>query len=89
MRIKEGLVLRHIGEEHIIVDPSKGMINLANVYALNKTSVWLWEKLERKDFVLEDVIALLIDNYEVCLEKASKDAAGWITILKEQGLIVE
>lgn len=89
MRIKESLVLRHIGEEYMIVDPGKGVIDLANVYTLNQTAAWLWKRLEGEIFTLKDVVSLLVENYEVQFEEARRDADKWVMILKEQGLIVE
>lgn len=65
MRLKEGLTVRKIGEDYVIVAPEQGMLDLSKVYSLNETAAWLWEKLEHEDFELADMIELVRDRYDV------------------------
>ena len=48
MRVKKGLVLRHIGEEHVIVVPNRGTVDMTSVYRLNEVAAWLWKQFEDK-----------------------------------------
>ena len=50
MRIKKDLVLRRVGAGFIIIDPNKGVIDMAKVYILNETATWLWKEIVNKDF---------------------------------------
>lgn len=87
MRLRKGLVLRHIGKDNIIIDPNKGAVDMTRVYTLNEVAAWLWKQMEAKDFTAEELQELLMQNYEVERERAGKDVEALINQLKEQGLI--
>lgn len=87
MRLRKGLVLRHIGKDNIIIDPDKGAVDMTRVYTLNEVAAWLWKQMEAKEFTAEELQELLMQNYEVEHERAGKDVEALINQLKEQGLI--
>jgi hypothetical protein len=87
MRIKEDLVLRHIGDEYIVIVPDKGQVDLTKVYALNETSAWILEQVKDKDFTIEQIVELLQDHYDVDQERATNDVRKLIDVLSENGLI--
>ena len=65
MRLKEGLTVRKIGDDYVIVAPEQGMVDLSKVYSLNETAAWLWEKLDGIDFEIADMINLVREHYDV------------------------
>jgi len=65
MRLKEGLTVRKIGDDYVIVAPEQGMVDLSKVYSLNETAAWLWEELDGKDFEVSDMVSLVRDQYDV------------------------
>ena len=89
MRRKQNLVLRHVGKDYIIIDPSKGVVDMAIVYTLNESAAWLWEHLGNTDFSVESVTGLLMERYGIELEKAESDAIELIDNLRQNNLLVE
>lgn len=65
MRLKEGLTVRKIGDDYVIVAPEQGMVDLSKVYSLNETAAWLWDELDGKDFEVSDMVSLVRDQYDV------------------------
>ena len=65
MKLKEGLIVRKVGEDYVIVAPEQGMVDLSKVYSLNETAAWLWEALDGKDFQLDDMVELVRSQYDV------------------------
>ncbi|MCA5004128.1 PqqD family protein [Sphingobacterium bovistauri] len=65
MKLKEGLIVRKVGEDYVIVAPEQGMVDLSKVYSLNETAAWLWEALDGKDFQLNDMVELVRSQYDV------------------------
>lgn len=65
MKLKEGLTIRKIGDDYVIVAPEQGMIDLSKVYSLNETAAWLWEELDGKNFEITDMVVLVRDQYDV------------------------
>lgn len=89
MKIKNDLVLRHIGHDYMVVDPEKGMVDMTNVYTLNETAAWLWNRLEHQEFMLSRVVDLLLQRYDVERERAEQDARRMIDFFRENGLLEE
>lgn len=87
MKIKKDLVLRNIGEEYFIVDPSQDMVDLSTVFSLNRTAAWLWEKLAGVEFSEACMVALLREEYKLSEEQAEKDAQEFIGLLGENNLL--
>ena len=89
MRIKENLVLRRIGREHIIIVPDKDSVDLTEVYSLNETSVWIWEQVKNEDFTVEKIVDLVQERYDVDRNTATNDVLAMIEVFKTGGLIIE
>ena len=89
MRIDKKFKLRSIAGETIIVNQGNLETDLTKIISLNSTSRFLFEQLEKKDFTLEDVEKLLLDNYEVDEEIAKNDASNWVEQLIKCEVIVD
>lgn len=89
MKLRSDLVLRTIGSDHLIVDPSQDMVDLSTVYTLNSSAAWLWEQLKGKEFTIDTIVDLLCENYDVDIEQAKSDAAILLEDFQKQGLLEE
>ena len=89
MKIKENLVLRRIGSEYVIIVPDKDVVDLTNVYTLNETSAWIWEQLKNEDFTIEQVVELVMKQYDVDQERAMNDLQTFFAVLSAEKLIVQ
>ncbi|WP_293879958.1 PqqD family protein [Sphingobacterium sp. UBA1498] len=89
MKLRSDLILRTIGSDHLIVDPSQDMVDLSTVYTLNSSAAWLWEELKGKEFNPDTIVELLCENYDVSKEQAQSDAAVLLQDFQKQGLLEE
>lgn len=87
MKLRTDLVLRTIGSDHMIVDPSQDMVDLSTVYTLNDSAAWLWEQLKGIEFSSATVVDLLCENYDVTEAQAKTDAEILIQDFEKQGLL--
>jgi len=87
MKLRSDLVLRTIGSDHLIVDPSQDMVDLSTVYTLNSSAAWLWEQLKGKEFTIDTIVDLLCENYDVDIEQAKSDAEILLQDFEKQGLL--
>ncbi len=89
MKIKEGFVLRKIGNKDVVIGEGLDQINFNKIIALNSSAAKLWEALSDKDFTEEDAIDFLEKHYEIDHATAEKDAkevvAKWVSL----GLIAQ
>ncbi|HAK31298.1 MAG TPA: PqqD family protein [Sphingobacterium sp.] len=88
MKLRNDITLRKVGKEYIIVDPSQDMVDMSKVFTLNETAAFLWNELQGIDFELEDMINLLLDNYETEREVAEKDSIKLIEVLQNGNLTI-
>lgn len=87
MRIKKHFVLRNVGGKYLIIDPSKGSLDLTHVYHLNDTAAWLWGKVFQIDFTEVTVRNLLISEYTLDQAQACHDAEVFISYLSENNFL--
>ncbi|WP_333866604.1 PqqD family protein [Sphingobacterium sp.] len=87
MKLRSDLVLRTIGSDHLIVDPSQDMVDLSTVYTLNSSAAWLWEQLKGKEFNIDSIVELLCENYDVDIDQAKSDAEILLQDFQKQGLL--
>lgn len=87
MKFKEGYKVREIAGEHVVIMQGRFGVDMTRVIALNESSLLLWNELQGKEFSVEDVKQVLLDNYEVEEATAARDAEAWIAKLAECNLI--
>lgn len=87
MKISEKYKVREMAGEHIIVMPGRYGADMTRVVALNATSLYLWEQLAGREFDLEEVVRLLVEQYEIDPETARTDAEKWVEQLYTCGIL--
>lgn len=75
MKEKKGFNLRDICGEHIIVAEGLENIDFCNIISMNDSAAYLWQALKDKEFTVDDMVRLLLEEYEVDEETAKKDAS--------------
>jgi len=83
MKIKEGLEIRNIAGEKVLIMQGRFGVDMTKVVSFNATAEWLWNTLHGQPFSLEDVTRLLIERFEVSPETAETDAKKWIEQLQQ------
>ncbi len=74
MKIKKGFVLREMLGENIVTAEGLEHINFNKLISLNETAAFLWNKLVGKEFTVEDMAKLLVEEYEIDQDLALKDS---------------
>jgi hypothetical protein len=87
MKLKDGLTLRTICNQHMIVDLYDDVVNMTNVYTLNDVAAWLWQEASKGDFTVDTLTAQLCEEYEVDSETAHRDVHTLITSWQEFGWV--
>ena len=87
MKIKEGFVLRSIGDTYRVVVEGLAQIDFSKIVSLNSTAAYLWKALQGKEFSTDDVRDLLLAQYDVDEKTASADAAALVDKWDEAGLL--
>ena len=88
MKTKRGFRLRELGGDYILIGESAELINFNNLITFNEAAAYLWQNVEGKEFDVETLTQLLLDEYEVTEEIARQDAEATINDWKEVGIVV-
>ena len=75
MRIDTRKRVRHVAGENIVMMQGDGAADMTKVVG--------------REFTVEDVAAVLTDEYEVDAATALKDAGEWVKSMKKEGLILD
>ncbi|MDE5554282.1 MAG: PqqD family protein [Muribaculaceae bacterium] len=87
MKKKKGFVLRHLGDEAVIVAESLELVDFDCLVSLNSSAAYIWESLQGDDFDAETIASFLVARYEVDNETAHKDACELIDKWMQAGII--
>lgn len=86
MKIKDGFILREMCGENIVTAEGIEHINFNKLISLNSSAAYLWENLIGKEFSVEDMAALLVEQYEIDMELALKDSESLSKAWMEAGV---
>ena len=88
MIINDKLKVRTVAGENIVIMQSSDGSDMTRVVALNESALLLYNRLSGRNFEIDEVIQVLIDEYEVDEAEAHKDAVAWVDEMKKNGLIL-
>ena len=86
MKIKDGFILRQICGEYVVVGEGLAQVNFNKMLSLNESAAYLWKEVVGKEFSKEDLVKLLLDQYEVEPERAAADVDKLVAVWLEQGV---
>ena len=87
MKIKSDCKVREIAGESVVIMQGKHSADLTKIITLNESALLLWNAFVERDFTVEDVAAVLVENYEIDADLAECDAAAWLSRMQECGLV--
>ena len=88
MKIASGFVRRTVGDSHMVVPVGIRTRDIPGVIALSESGSLLWEKLER-GAAENELVEVLLDEYEVSHKQAEADVASFVTELRDKGILEE
>ena len=86
MKIKEGFLLRTIGESCVVVPVGQASVDLRGMITLNETGAFLWQALQSEQ-TEQSLTAQLLDAYDVDETRAAEDVARFVEILRQHELL--
>lgn len=84
MKQIEGFKLRKLVNEFIVTGEGSAQVNFNRIISLNESAAYLWRAVEGREFTVEDLTKLLLDEYEVDEATAARDARAladkWVDV---------
>lgn len=72
----------------MVVDMCEDNVNLSNVYSLNGTAAWIWERLAEGISSPDELADSLCQDYQVERERAFHDVENQLAEWQKFGLVV-
>lgn len=88
MRLKEGFVLREMGETFAAVPVEGESRQFYGMIQLNETGAFLWRNMEQ-ECSQEQLVAAFMEEYDVDEAQAKKDVSAVVSKFREAGILVE
>ena len=87
MKIKNGFELRDVCGENFIIANGVENIDFTKVITLNESAALIWKQVEGKDFTEDDMVKILLDEYEVEEPQAQADVKKLFESWLKAGLV--
>jgi hypothetical protein len=87
LKLKEGCVVRKVGNESVIIPCSGENLNMMRMIKLNSTATFLLEQIQNGEHNRNDLVQLLMDKYGIDRAIAEKDTDVFIAKLREESLL--
>ena len=86
MKIKNGFLLRQVGEQNVVVAVGEESRNFNGIIRLNNTGRYLWEKLQNETSE-NGLVSAMLTEYDIDEATAKNDIADFLSTLKEADLL--
>lgn len=88
VRPKEGVRLRKVGRQYMIVEANENDVNMSDVYSLNQTAARMWERIAQGNCTSDDLADCLCEDFEIDRDTAVQDVEWQLAEWKTYGLIL-
>lgn len=88
MKIKEGFLLRQVGDNHIVVPVGAQTVDFRCMITLNEVGAFLWQKMAA-DCTVTDLVDAILAEYDVTADVATADVERFVAALREKSLLDE
>lgn len=86
VKIKDGLLIRDIAGEHVLIDAGGG-VDFSKMMMLNETAVNIVNLLRQGARTAEELACAIAGEYEVTEDVALRDVRELLAQMREQGLV--
>lgn len=83
-KLKPGFLIREVAGEQVLIPAGKDNVNFSKMMVLNDSAATLVSLLMEKECMIpEDLVNVLLSEYDVAEEQAKSDVEELISTLKE------
>ncbi len=88
MKLKDGLVLREVAGQYVIVPTGKRVQEITNIVYISSSAAYLWNYMKNHEFEKEDLVRQILDHFTgVTKEQAVKDIDKFLETLSKNYIL--
>lgn len=84
---RQGLQLRKIGKQYMIVDAITDNVNLTNVFSLNEQAALMWQRVNEGCFSACEIAQWLAEQYKLTAADVQADVERQLDEWQDFGLV--
>ncbi len=90
MKLKDGLILREVAGQYVIVPTGKRVQEVTNIVYISASAAYLWDYMKDHEFEKEDLVKRIMEHYTgVTEEKASEDIDKFLRLLADNNILAD
>ena len=86
MKVDKEFVLREIAGDYVIIPIGRTVLSFNGLITVNEIGAFLWNLLQ-EDVTKKDLVAIVLDEYEVDEETAREDIQEFLDTLVSGGIL--
>lgn len=71
MKLKDGLILREVAGQYVIVPTGKRVREVTNIVYISSSAAYLWDYMKDHEFEKEDLVKLILEHYTGVTEETA------------------
>ena len=88
MKLKDGLILREVAGQYVIVPTGKRVQEVTNIVYISASAAYLWDYMKDHEFEKENLVKRIMEHYTgVTEEKASEDIDKFLNTLSANNIL--
>ena len=88
MKLKDGLILREVAGQYVIVPTGKRVQEVTNIVYISASAAYLWDYMKDHEFEKPDLVKRIMEHYiGVTEEKASEDIDKFLNTLSANNIL--
>ena len=87
MQINRDFTIQKVGSSYVAVPVGKTSQTFHGMIRLNETGAFIWNQMAQKDCTEEDLVAALLEEYEVAPDVAARDVHNIVEQLRASHIL--
>lgn len=88
MKLKDGLILREVAGQYVIVPTGKRVQEVTNIVYISSSAAYLWDYMKDHEFEKPDLVKRIMEHYTgVTEERAGKDIDQFLKMLSDNNIL--
>lgn len=88
MKLKDGLILREVAGQYVIVPTGKRVKEITSIVYISASAAYLWDYMKDREFEKEDLVRKILEHYTgVTEERAAADIDQFLKTLADHYIL--
>ena len=88
MKLKDGLILREVAGQFVIVPTGKRVQEVTNIVYISSSAAYLWDYMKDHEFEEDELVNMILEHYTgVTEEKARADIQKFLKMLSDNNIM--